>query len=109
MFVLGNFLIALTRIVELVNFLLSIYMYIIIFRALISWVNPDPYNPIVKFLHSATDPVLSPVRYQLTRIFKRELWMDISPLVAILLIWAVQIFLSNVVAASLIDLAVRLK
>ena len=109
MFVLGNFLIALSRIIGVVNFLLSIYIYVIIFRALVSWVNPDPYNPIVQFLHRSTDPVLTPIRYWLTRIFKKEMWIDISPIIAILLIWFVQIFLQNFVAGSLVDLAMRLK
>ena len=55
MFVIGNFIGALA---SLVDFVLTAYMWIIIGRALISWVNPDPYNPIVKFLRDVTDPVL---------------------------------------------------
>jgi YggT family protein len=109
MFALGNLLIALTRIIEIINFLLSFYIYVIIFRALISWVNPDPYNPVVLFLHRSTEPVLNPIRHWLIRIFRREMWMDISPIIAIFAIWILQIFLKDFVGSSLIDLAIRLK
>ncbi len=109
MFVLGNFLIALSKVIGVINFLLSIYIYVIIFRALISWVNPDPYNPIVQFLHRSTEPVLMPIRHGLIRIFKREFMIDISPIIAILAIWILQIFLQNFLANSLMELALRLK
>lgn len=56
MFVIGNFI---NAVASLVDFVLTAYMWIIIGRALISWVNPDPYNPIVKFLREVTDPVLN--------------------------------------------------
>ena len=102
MFVLSNFIIALGKII---NFVLTIYIYIIIFRAVISWVNPDPYNTIVQFLHRATEPVLSPIRFWLVRIFKRQFMIDISPIIAILAIWFLQSFVVN----SLMDLAMRLK
>ncbi|MBE9536551.1 MAG: YggT family protein, partial [Proteobacteria bacterium] len=55
MFVIANFLEALAVIL---NMVLQLYMWIIIARAVISWVNPDPYNPIVQFLYKATDPLL---------------------------------------------------
>ena len=56
---LGNFLGA---IAEVLNIVLTIYMWIVIISALISWVNPDPYNPIVRFLFSVTEPVFATVR-----------------------------------------------
>lgn len=59
MFVIGNFISALA---SLIDFILAAYMWIIIGRALISWVNPDPYNPIVKFLREVTDPLLVRIR-----------------------------------------------
>src|SRR5512133_2306509 len=62
MFVLGNLLMTLAKISDI---LLTIYLYIIIGRAIISWVNPDPYNPIVNFLYRATEPVLAKVRNKL--------------------------------------------
>src|SRR3989338_3830179 len=101
MFVLANFLIAVSKVMGIVNFLLSIYIYIIIFRALISWVNPDPYNPIVQFLNNSTEPLLAPIRHWLVQIFRREFRIDISPIVAIFLIYMVQILLQYLIANSL--------
>ncbi|MBI3797462.1 MAG: YggT family protein [Deltaproteobacteria bacterium] len=99
MFVLGNFFAALAAVL---NMLLSIYMWIIIIRALISWVNPDPYNPIVQFLHSATDPVLYRVRRWLPVSFGG---IDFSPIIVIAAIYFLQIFL----VGNLQDLAYRLR
>ena len=99
MFVFSNFLIALGKIA---SFVLTIYMYIILFKALISWVNPDPYNPIVQFLNKATEPVLTRIR----RLFKMEFWaVDLSPLIAILAIY----FLQSFVIGTIFDVAIRLK
>ncbi|MCD6487392.1 MAG: YggT family protein [Syntrophobacterales bacterium] len=98
MFVLGNFIEAFARIV---NIGLNIYMWLIIIRALISWVNPDPYNPIVRFLYRVTEPVL----YQVRRLIPlRGLGMDFSPIIVILIIVFLQSFLVNTllqVAANL--------
>ncbi|MBW2579818.1 MAG: YggT family protein [Deltaproteobacteria bacterium] len=95
MFVLGNLLDAVASILSLV---LNLYMWIIIARAVISWVNPDPYNPIVRFLYSITDPVLLAIRRRLPLSFGG---MDFSPIVVILVI----IFLQKFLVASLHDLA----
>ena len=57
--VLGSFMGAFLSILSL---MLNLYMIILVGRAIISWVNPDPYNPIVRFLHAATEPVLVRVR-----------------------------------------------
>jgi YggT family protein len=73
-------------------------MWIIIARAVISWVNPDPYNPIVRFLYSITDPVLLAIRRRLPLSFGG---IDFSPIVVILVI----IFLQRFLVASLHDLA----
>ena len=59
MFMFGNFIKA---IADLLNFVLSAYIWIIIARAVISWVNADPYNPVVRFLHQVTDPLLNRIR-----------------------------------------------
>jgi YggT family protein len=100
MFIFGNFLAALASVL---NMLLSAYMWILIIRALISWVNPDPYNPIVRFLHAATDPLLYRVRRLLPVSFGG---IDFSPIVVIVAI----IFLQNFLVQSLLDLsrAIRL-
>jgi YggT family protein len=69
---------SLARIVDLVC---QIYFYIVVARALVSWVNPDPYNPIVRFLYNATEPVLSRLR----RLLPLELGgFDLSPIVLLL-------------------------
>jgi YggT family protein len=98
MFVLSNFIIALARIIEIV---LTLYMWIIIFRAVISWVNPDPYNKIVIMLYRITEPVLRPVR----RILPfRNVGIDFSPIIVMLVILFLQYFLVE----SIIGLAHRL-
>ncbi len=87
MFVVSDFLIALANVL---NWVLWAYMWVIIIRALLSWVNPDPYNPIVQFFYRVTEPVLRPIRRRL------PLWqmgVDISPLIVILIIVFLQYFL----------------
>lgn len=99
MFIFANFVIAVATIF---NILLTVYMWIIIISALISWVNPDPYNPIVRFLHSVTEPALRPIR----RIIGNRLGIiDISPIVVILAIMFVKYFLIQ----SLLEFAYKLK
>jgi YggT family protein len=98
MFVLGNFIIGLARVIEIV---LSIYMWIIIARALISWVNPDPYNKIVIMLYRVTEPVLRPVRRLMPW---RNAGIDLSPIIVMLVILFLQYFLVE----SIIGLARRL-
>lgn len=95
MFIAGNFLGALAT---LLNMALWAYMWIIIARALVSWVNPDPWNPIVQFLHRATEPVLAPIRRWLPTW---RVGIDFSPLVVILIIYFIQMS----VVASLRQLA----
>jgi YggT family protein len=87
MFVFGNMLQAAAYIIDTV---LTIYMWVIIARALISWVNPDPYNRIVVFLYRVTEPVLRPVR---RLIPLGHLGIDISPIIVILVIYFLKIFL----------------
>jgi len=86
MFVFSNFLHAVAYVIEI---LLNIYMWIVIARALISWVNPDPYNPVVNFLYRATEPVLSRVR----RIIPDLGGIDLSPLIVLLIIYFLKEFL----------------
>jgi len=100
MFVLSNFLIALARILD-VGF--SILYWLILIRALISWVSPDPHNFIVQFLYKATEPILYPIRKILPLSLK--FGIDISLIIAFLAI----MFLKSFLVRSLIDLAVRLK
>lgn len=99
MFIINNLLNAMASVLSL---MLNLYMWIVIARAVISWVNPDPYNPIVRFLTGATDPVLYRVRRLLPVYFGG---IDFSPIVVIAAIYFLQIFL----VASLRDLAWQLR
>lgn len=87
MFVANNFILALA---QLIDFILTAYMWIIIGRAVISWVNADPYNPIVRFLFEATEPLLSRIR----RLIPINVGgIDFSPLILIMGIMFLQSFL----------------
>ncbi len=99
MFVVANFLFAIAKIIDS---LLTIYMWIIIARAVISWVSPDPRNPIVYMLARLTDPVLWRIRRILP--LRGMGGLDISPIIAILAI----IFIQRFLVATLIDIARRL-
>jgi len=99
MFIVGNLFLALAQILDI---LLTVYMWIVIISALISWVSPDPYNPIVRFLHRVTEPVYRPIR----RIVGSRMGIiDISPMIVILGI----IFIKYFLIQSLIELAHKLK
>lgn len=87
MFVLRNFFNALATVIDVV---LTLYMWILVIRALISWVNPDPYNPIVRFLSGITDPLLYRVRRILPLSFGG---IDLTPMILILAIIFLQSFL----------------
>lgn len=95
MFVFGNFL---NAVATLVDFILGAYMWIIIGRAIISWVNADPYNPIVRFLYEVTEPLLSRIRRFIP--FSGG-GIDFSPMILILAI----IFLRSFLVPTLHELA----
>ncbi len=99
MFALRHLLEALAYILDLG---LTIYMWLIIARALLSWVNPDPYNPIVRFLYNVTEPVMGWVRRRVPLVFGG---LDLSPLLVLLAI----VFLQKFLVASLLDLAYRIQ
>ena len=103
MFVAGNFLTALASVLHL---LLQAYIWVVIVRALISWVNPDPWNPIVQTLNRLTDPMLEPIRRRMFRMMGyRGVGIDISPLLLILAIYFVDFFL----VGTLDDIGMRLR
>jgi len=86
---MGSVLIALARLVDLI---FNLYIFIVVARALVSWVSPDPYNPIVRFLHNATDPVL----YRLRRLLPFSTGaIDFSPMILIFCLYLLQGFLVN--------------
>lgn len=98
MFILANFIRSVATVLDI---LLNLYMWVFIIRALISWVNPDPYNPIVRFLYGITDPVMDRIRRYIPTNFGG---IDFSPVVVILAI----IFLRSFLVPSLLELAQRL-
>jgi len=93
----SNFLTAIAKVLDVV---LSIFMWIVIARAILSWVSPDPYNPIVRFIHNITEPVLHQIRKRLPLNFGG---IDFSPIIVLLAV----IFLQQFVVQSLYDLALR--
>ncbi len=97
MFVAREFLLA---VAWLVDYVLWAYIWIIIIRALLSWVNPDPWNPIVRFLYRVTEPVLRPIRRRLPW----QTGIDFSPILVILAL----VFLQRFLVPVLVQAAYRL-
>jgi YggT family protein len=98
MFIVNNFLHAVALILDNI---LGLYKWIVIISALLSWVNPDPYNPIIKFLRNVTEPVFYRVRRWLPFTYVNG--VDLSPIVVILAVWFLQVFL----VGTLMQLSVR--
>jgi YggT family protein len=99
MFVASNFLVALAQVLD---YILWAYIWILIARVIISWVNADPYNPLVRFVYNVTEPVLQPVRDRLPVLAGG---FDISPIV----VWLAVVFLQHFLVKSLVDLAYALR
>ena len=99
MFIVANFVAALAQVLD---YLLWAYMWILFGRVVVSWVNADPYNPIVRFLYNATEPVLARIRRVLP-VYAGG--FDLSPLVA----WIAILFLQRFFVRSLYDLAYTLR
>jgi YggT family protein len=87
MLVFRNLLIAVATVLE---YVLVFFMFITIARAVLSWVSPDPYNPIVRFIHNVTEPVLYQIRKRLPMMYGG---IDFSPIIVILIIIFLRIFL----------------
>lgn len=98
MYVAGYFLMAVANVL---NFVLLVFMWIVIARAILSWVNPDPYNPIVRFIHNVTEPVLYQIRTKIPINFGG---IDLSPILVILVVY----FLRDFVVKSLLRFAASL-
>lgn len=99
MILLSNFLFALAQIL---NLILNAYLFILIARVIVSWIGGDPYNPLVRFICSATDPLLYKVR---RKIPFNTGSLDLSPIILVAIIYFFQLFLVQSVA----DYAVSLK
>ncbi|MBF0121899.1 MAG: YggT family protein [Candidatus Omnitrophica bacterium] len=93
MFVLSNLFTAIAKVCDIG---LTIFYWLILVRALSSWLNPDPMNPIVQFLERTTEPILAPIR----RILP-PMAIDISPIIAFLIV----IFLRHFLVATLYDVS----
>lgn len=100
MFILSNLLSALAQILDI---LLTALYWLIIIRALLSWVNPDPFNPIVQFLQTVTEPILYPIRRFLPILLR--FGIDLSPVIAILAL----LFLKSFLVRTLLDISWRLR
>lgn len=98
MYMIGYFLMAVAKVMDIV---LIFFMWVVVARAILSWVSPDPYNPIVRFIHNVTEPVLQPIRMKLPVNFGG---LDLSPIVVFLGV----IFLRTFVVSSLNRLSMSL-
>jgi YggT family protein len=86
--------------------LLQAYIWVVIIRALVSWVNPDPWNPIVQMLNRLTDPLLEPIRRKLFRMMGYGgMGIDISPLILIAAVYFLDFFL----VGTLTDIGMRMR
>lgn len=83
---------------QVVGLVFQLYTYVVVGRVIISWVNPDPYNPIVRFLHNATDPVLYRIRRVLPLVFGG---FDLTPIFLLILLQ----FMQQVIVKGLYQLA----
>lgn len=99
MFVVSNFLAAVAQVLD---YVLWAYTWILLARVVISWVNADPYNPLVRFIYSATEPVLERVRERFP-VYTGE--FDLSPIV----VWIAVLFLEHFLVRSLYDAAYALR
>ena len=97
MFVFGNLFVTMAHVLDIV---LTILWWMILIRALLSWVSPDPYNPIVQFLNRMTEPILEPIRRLLP-----SMGIDISPMIAFLGV----VILKSFLVTTLMDIGLRLK
>ena len=99
MYLFGNFLLAIAKVLDIA---LTLYMWVVFISALLSWVNPDPHNPIVQFLRSVTEPLYHRVRQFIPM---SGMGIDFTPMVVILAI----IFLQSFLVRSLHQIGVNLQ
>ncbi|MES0371988.1 MAG: YggT family protein [Mariprofundaceae bacterium] len=88
MFVLGYFLQAVAGILDIV---LTIAMVVVIARAILSWVSPDPHNPIVRIINQLSEPIIFPVRRRVPYFSG----IDFSPIIVLLIIFFLDEFVVN--------------
>ncbi len=96
---------AVAKIVELADGLLTVYKYILLASVVISWVNADPYNPLVSFVYRITEPLLRRIR----RYMPDTGMLDFSPIVAFIAIYVIQIIVFNTAYQYLMTAAMSMK
>ena len=99
MFVFGNFFQATATVL---NYVIELFWWLVVIRALLSWVNPDPHNPLVQFIERSTEPILAPFRQWVPTY---RIGLDISPILALLFLYFLKIFLVQ----TLMGMAARLR
>lgn len=105
MFLIANIFRAMAVLLDLANNLLTFYKYVLLASVIISWVNADPYNPIVNFIYRITEPLLSRIR----RHMPNTGMLDLSPMVAFALIYVLQIVVFDTAIHYLSDSSMALK
>ncbi len=85
----------LISILQFINLIIEIYIWIVIIAALITWVQPNPYNPIVRFLWNVTEPVYRYIRRYIPTNFGG---FDIAPIILILALQFLEILINNIIA-----------
>lgn len=105
MVLFANILLALAKLIELASGLLTLYKYILLASVVVSWVNADPYNPLVNFIYRVTDPILRRIRQRMPDTGM----LDLSPLVAFAAIYVLQIVVFDTVYHYLVSTSMALK
>lgn len=89
-------MIVIVSILEFILIILNLYMWVVIIAALITWVQPNPSNPIVRFLSNVTEPVYRVIRRYIPTTFGG---FDIAPIILILAIQFLQILIKNILVS----------
>ena len=98
---MGSLSYLLVKLVQLLSFLLSLYIWVVVIRALLSWVRPDPYHPVVRFICNLVDPVT----YRISQIIPTRFGMvDLSPLLLIIIVQLIRSYLIPVLISGLAGL-----
>jgi YggT family protein len=86
----------LISILQFINLIIGLYIWVVIIAALITWVQPNPYNPIVRFLYAVTEPAYRFIRRYIPTNFGE---FDIAPIILILALEFIQILINNIIAS----------
>lgn len=80
----------------IVHSLITVYIWVLIIGALLSWVRPDPYNPIVQIIYRLTEPAYRALRRLMPTVFNG---IDLAPLILVILLQVIDVILVNVINA----------